>query len=278
MPHPVWSVSMQHESPQYEVFAIRYATREAKRAEHFIGGDAHDGPMPMDYYVWLIKGAGRAIVVDAGFTAEVATRRGRTHLRCPIAALGLVGVDAASVKDVVLTHLHYDHVGNFHLFPTAEFHLQEPELHYAVGRYMRYRHLARSFEIDDIVGLVRLNYARRVRLYNGPVELAPGISLHPAPGHSAGLQFVRVNTQRGPVVLASDVTHYYEHMESERPFTTALHIGEMLDGFDKLRAAAPSLQHIIPGHDPLVMRRYPPPTRELAGIVARLDVSPEDIA
>ena len=129
-----------------------------------------------------------------------------------------------------------------------------------------------------MVGLVRLNYARRVRLYNGPVDLAPGISLHPAPGHSAGLQFVRVNTQRGVVVLASDVTHYYEHMQTERPFTTALHIGEMLDGFDKLRAAAPSPRHIVPGHDPLVMKRYPPPRPELAGIAVRLDVEPEDVA
>lgn len=268
---------MQHASPQYEVFAIRYATREARRTEHFIGGDAHDGPMPMDYFVWLIKGDSRVFVVDAGFTAEVGARRGRTFLRCPVAALELLGVGPASVKDVVLTHLHYDHVGNFDRFPAAEFHLQEPELQYAVGRYMRYRHLARSFEVDDVVGLVRLNYARRVRLYNGPVDVAPGISLHPAPGHSAGLQFVRVNTQRGVVVLASDVTHYYEHMETERPFTTALHIGEMLDGFDKLRAAAPSPRHIVPGHDPLVMKRYPPPRPDLAGIAVRLDVKPEDI-
>jgi len=39
--------------PEYEVFALRYATRDAQRRDHFIGGDPHDGPMPMDYYVWL---------------------------------------------------------------------------------------------------------------------------------------------------------------------------------------------------------------------------------
>ena len=44
--------------PEYELFAIRYATREARRADHFIGGDPHDGPMPMDYFVWVAKGAG----------------------------------------------------------------------------------------------------------------------------------------------------------------------------------------------------------------------------
>ena len=51
-----------------------------------------------------------------------------------------------------------------------------------------------------------------------------------------GLQFVRVHTQRGWVVVASDTTHFYENMMSGRPFTTAFHIGVMLEGFDTLRA------------------------------------------
>jgi hypothetical protein len=90
------------------------------------------------------------------------------------------------------------------------------------------------------------------------------------------LQFVKVNTQRGVVVLASDVTHFYENMETYRPFTTALHIGEMLEAFDTLRshAAAPDL--IVPGHDPLVMQRYPAPTPDLQGIAVRLDVPPTE--
>jgi glyoxylase-like metal-dependent hydrolase (beta-lactamase superfamily II) len=260
--------------PNYQLYAIRYATRGGRRADHFIGGDPHDAPMPMDYFVWLAVDGDRSVVIDAGFTEATAKKRGRTFLRCPVAALELLGVDGTQVKDVVLTHLHYDHVGNFHRFPQAQFHLQEPELHYAVGRYMRYQRLAHSFEVEDVVGMVRLNYARRVTLYNGPAELAPGITLHPAHGHSAGLQFVRVHTGRGWVVLASDVTHFYENLETERPFTTAFHVGEMLEGYDKLRAAAPTPQHIVPGHDPEVMRRYPPPRPELDGIAVRLDVAP----
>ncbi len=265
---------MTEAPPDYELFAIRYATRDGRRADHFIGGDPHDAPMPMDYFVWVALGAGRAVVVDAGFTEATARKRQRTFLRCPVDSLALIGVDADAVGTVVLTHLHYDHVGNFHRFPRAEFHLQEPELHYAVGRYMRYHRLAHSYEIDDVVGIVRLNYARRVRLHNGPHELAPGISLHPAPGHSVGLQFVRVHTARGWVVVASDVTHFYENMETERPFTTAFHVGGMLEGYDLLRAAAPTPAHIVPGHDPEVMRRYRAPRPELEGIVVRLDEAP----
>ena len=141
---------------------------------------------------------------------------------------------------------------------------------------MRHPFLAHSFEVEDVVGIVRLNFARRVRLYNGPVELAPGISIHPVGGHTPGMQFVRVHTGRGWVVVASDVSHYYENMETGRPFTAAFHIGDMLDAYDALRAAAPSPQHIIPGHDPLVMRRYPAPSPALEGRVVRLDVMPRE--
>jgi glyoxylase-like metal-dependent hydrolase (beta-lactamase superfamily II) len=264
--------------PEYEVFAIRYATREAQRRDHFIGGDIHEGPMPMDYYVWVVKGEGRTIVVDTGFNAEVSARRKRTFLRCPVETLGLLGVDPAEVSDVVLTHLHYDHAGNFDRFPTARFHLQEREIHYATGRYMRFPRLSHSFEVEDVCGIVRLNYAQRVMFYAGDAELAPGITLHAAGGHSDGLQFVRVNTARGPVVLASDVSHFYENLASGRPFPTAFHIGEMLEGFEKLLAAAPDESHIVPGHDPLVMRLYPAPSSALEGIVVRLDVQPSDKA
>src|ERR1700690_3114599 len=128
--------------------------------------------------------------------------------------------------------------------------------------------------MKDVVGMVRANYADRVNFYDGVAELSPGITLHPAPGHSAGLQFVRVHTRRGWVVLASDVTHFYENMATERPFTTAFHIGGMLEGFDLLRTSAPSPAHIVPGHDPLVMQRYPAPRPELQGIIVRLDVPP----
>src|SRR5580692_5505689 len=153
---------------EYELFAIRYATRKAQRHEHFIGGDPHDGPMPMDYFVWLARNKDRAVVIDIGFTAESGGKRGRTLERDPIDSLSLLGVDPANVEDVILTHMHYDHVGNFHKFPTARFHLQEPEIHYAVGHYMKHKQLAKSFEPDDVCGIVRLNFYGRVTYHTPP--------------------------------------------------------------------------------------------------------------
>jgi glyoxylase-like metal-dependent hydrolase (beta-lactamase superfamily II) len=266
------------ELPQYEVFAIRYATRDGRRASHFIGGDAHDAPMPMDYYLWLIRGAGRTIVVDTGFGAEVAAKRGRTLLRTPAEGLALLDVQAASVKDVVITHLHYDHVGTFDSFEKARFHLQDDEMAYATGRHMRHRQFNHGYEVDEVVGMVRMVYKDRVEFHRGDAEIAPGISVHRIGGHTHGLQCVRVHTQRGWVVLASDASHFYEHFEKKRVFTTMFNVGEAVDGYGTLHRLADSPAHIVPGHDPLVMHRYPAAGQALEGIAVRLHEPPTDAA
>jgi glyoxylase-like metal-dependent hydrolase (beta-lactamase superfamily II) len=260
--------------PEYAVYAIRYATREARRPEHFVGGDPHDVPMAMDYFTWAIVGEGRRYVIDTGFTAEVAAQRKRTHLRCPAASLRLLGIDPDTVEDVILTHLHYDHVGNFHKFPAARFHLQDREMAFATGRNMALSYFRHGFEVEDVVGVVRMNFGGRVAFHDGDEEIAPGISLHFIGGHTAGLQVIRVHTRRGWMVLASDASHYYEHFRENRVFTIAYRIDDMLEGYRKVKQLADSLDHIIPGHDPMVMQLYPPPEPSLQGVIAQLDAEP----
>ena len=259
----------------YEVYALKYAHHERRASENFIGGavggDAHDGPMPLDYFVWLIRGAGREIVVDTGFSAAMARKRGRHHLRCPAQALELLGVDAAHVRDVVITHLHYDHVGNFELFPAATLHLQELEMRYATGRYMCSECFRGAFEAEDVVGMVRRVFEGRVRFHDGDGEIAPGVSLHLIGGHTMGLQVVRVATRSGALVLASDASHFYANMDEGRPFPIVWSVADMVDGYGRMRALAGAHGRIIPGHDPQVLARYPAPQPSLAGVVARLD-------
>lgn len=262
---------------EYEVFAIRYATRQAGRPEHFIGGDPHDTEMPMDYFVWLIRNEHRCYVVDTGFSAETGARRKRQVLRSPAEGLALLGVDAATVKDVIITHLHYDHAGTFGDFPAADFHLQDLEMSFATGRHMSEQFIRHSYEVEDVVQMVRMVYGERVKFHSGESQLAPGLSVHHIGGHTAGIQCVRVNTARGWVVLASDASHYYEHFRKRRVFTIAFNIGDMLQGYSTLERLADSDDHIIPGHDPLVMQHYPAVSDALEGIAVRLDVEPRPL-
>lgn len=115
-------------------------------------------------------------------------------------------------------------------------------------------------------------YSGRVQFHDGDAQVAPGITVHAVPGHTKGLQCVRVETQSGPVVLASDAAHYYENFEQRRPFSVTVDVDQTLRSYTRLGELAASPAHIVPGHDPLVLKRYPAWKAETEGIVHRLDV------
>lgn len=259
------------ENGVWQVFAIKYAHHERMSSENFIGGDPHDVPMPLDYFVWAVVSDDRAIVVDTGFDEFSGTRRGRNFLRSPGEGLKTIGIDPARVEDVVITHMHYDHSGNHDLFPAARYHLQDREMNFCTGRLMCHHALRHPFDEEDVVAMVQKLFRGRLIFHDGDEKLAPGLSLHRVGGHSMGLQMVRVRTRRGEVVLASDASHFYANMEQGRPFPVVYSVAETLEGYRRAYELASSRDHVIPGHDPLVLDRYPAPCSELKGWVARLD-------
>ena len=265
-------------TPEYQVFAIKYGQRVGTRGTIFMDGDPHDAPLAMDYFVWAIRGPGRTVVVDIGFDRAEGERRGRTSLRCPTEGLRLIGIDAGQVEDVIITHMHYDHAGNLGLFPKARFHIQDAEMAYVTGRAMTHKPLRGSFVLGEVQQMVAAVYGDRVVFHDGDGEVFPGISVHHIPGHTRGLQSVKVHSKRGGVVLASDAAHYYESLGDGTPFSIHENLFQMLEGFRRLRQLAESDAHIVPGHDPLVMKRYPAPSPDLDGIVARLDEAPKAAA
>lgn len=256
--------------PTYEVYAIKYAEHARAASANFIGGDAHDGPMPMDYFVWLVRGPSGSWLVDTGFNAQAAEARGRTLVRTVVEGLALLGESAASISNVILTHMHYDHAGTCDQFPAATFHLQDREMEYATGRYMAHRCMHDAYNVFDVLRLVEYVYRDRVRFHAGDAELAPGLGVHLIGGHTMGLQAVRVHTRRGWIVLASDASHYYRNMEERRPFPVVFNVGQMVEGWSRLHELADGPDHVVPGHDPQVLRRYPAPSAELQGAVAAL--------
>jgi glyoxylase-like metal-dependent hydrolase (beta-lactamase superfamily II) len=258
----------------YEIYAIKYGDRVGVRGAMFVHGDPHDAPIAMDYFIWVIRNDQRTIIIDVGYSREEGEGRGRSFLRSPAEGLALLDIDASTIEDVIITHMHYDHAGNLGLFPKARFHIQDEEMTFVTGRAMTHPSLRHSFKLDDVLDMVRLTHGDRVVFHAGDEQIAPGVTVHHLPGHTRGLQAVRVESQRGPVVLASDVAHYYECFEQETPFLTHENLFEMLESNRKLRTLADDDSHIVPGHDPAVLQRYPAPSPELAGIVARLDVPP----
>ncbi len=260
----------------YEVFALRYGERtDRTRRESFVFADAHDSAHPIDYFIWVARSASRLLVIDTGFDQEEAARRDRRLLRTPREALATLDVEAETVTDVIITHMHYDHAGSLGDFPAARFHMQQDEMAYVTGPCMCHDELNHPFSADHVCHMVRKVFSGRVSFADGDTQIAPNLTVHKIGGHTRGLQCVRVLTRRGWVVLASDASHFYENFEQRKLFPIVLDAELMLKGFARLEQLADTPDHVVPGHDPLVRAVYPAENDRLEGIVHRLDVEPE---
>ncbi|HET6184344.1 MAG TPA: N-acyl homoserine lactonase family protein [Acetobacteraceae bacterium] len=260
-------------TPTYEILALRYGIFDGRyQFQNYIIPDDHAAPDPLDFLVFAIRGNGLTIVMDTGFNPDSAKRRGRELLCTPEQALRNAGIEPATVKDVVLTHMHWDHAGGMQYFPQARFHIQAAEMAYCTGPCMCHPFLRRPFDVEDVQSAIRALYGDRMTVHEGDAEIAPGITLHLIGGHSGGIQSIRVPTQRGWVVLAGDAIHLWGNIRKRVPFPVVVDVAKMLKGFDLIEKLADGPDHIIPGHDPLILKRFPPlgGNRE----IVRVDLAP----
>ena len=259
-------------SETYEVLAIKYAEMKDRfRRDNFIMDDDHAASMPIDFFIWVIRNENRTIVVDCGFDHKEASNRGRAIQALPREVLANIGINADTVETMIVSHLHFDHAGTLYDFPSARFHMQDKEMAYATGRCMCDEAMRRPFALDHVCEMVKNVYSGRVQFHDGDGEVAPGITVHHTPGHSKGMQSVRVMTESGPLVLAVDAAHFYENFEKRKPFPILHSMDEMLASFDRLEDLAGGKTNVVPGHDPLILQRYPAWKPETQGLVHRLD-------
>jgi glyoxylase-like metal-dependent hydrolase (beta-lactamase superfamily II) len=260
-------------SDKWKVYALKYAERNNRtRADSFIFDDHPSAPHGIDYFVWVLDNGVRKIVVDTGYDTREAARRDRPILRDPAKAIEAVGVNADTVDTVIITHLHYDHAGGLDRYPNATFHLQAAEMAYATGPCMCHGTLQMPFTAEHVCEMVKHIYSGRVVFHDGTGEIAPGVRVHCVGGHSRGLQVVEVDTEYGPLCLASDATHYYENFMVGKPFPIVVDAEAMLEGFSTILRLGGSADRVIPGHDPLVSDYFP--QLDNVDFGWRLDVGP----
>ncbi len=261
----------------WKAYAFRYASMPERYEDQlFLGGDPSVN-WGMDYFFWALQSRDRTIVVDTGANAAKMAPKGRTPLIDPVSALAGVGIDASEVTEVFLTHAHWDHVGNLDAFPKAHFWMQAREMQSVTGPDMTYTKIRGSYQMDEVQKLVGLVYEDRLTFLDGDGTFAPGLDYLLLPGHSAGQTALRVQTENGPVLLASDAVHYYREALEERVFQSFNDVKEMLASLRQCMAeVGGDLDRLIPGHDPIVSARYPAETHLANGepVALRIDQLP----
>ena len=260
-------------SEMYEVFALKYASRTDRvRSNHFLFDDHHSDQHSIEYFVWVIRNGQRTVLVDTGFESKEAGDRSAPLEIEPPAALAAIGIAPESIDTAIITHLHYDHAGGLHQFENAQLHMQAAEMAYATGPCMCHDALRMPFTGWHVCEAVKKLYSGKLTFYEGDGQVAPGITVHHVGGHSKGLQCVRVETANGPMVLASDATHFYENFEKGKLFPIVADAEAMLEGFQMMRTLVEDPARVVPGHDPLVRQYYPQVFEESGIDVRRLDV------
>jgi len=245
---------------RYTVTAVRYGTLAMRASEAFYRWESYgepDRPRPLDYFFWVLRGAQETILIDTGFSPAAAARRGRSCLIEPVAAMELLDLSPRTVSRVLLTHLHYDHIGNLEPWSTAELLVPARELEFWTSPTSERRQFAHSVERSEIDQVTRAVREGRATLLEGGEMVAPDVAVHVLGGHSPGQVALSVPTDEGLVVLASDAVHFYEELEDDRPFAVIHNLAETYEAYDVIRelGALPGAQ-LLPGHDPEVMARF----------------------
>jgi glyoxylase-like metal-dependent hydrolase (beta-lactamase superfamily II) len=247
---------------QHEVLIVRYGARTTARRDVFLNYhvyDEPDGPIEMDFFFWVIQGDAGPVVVDTGFSRAAARARGRSMHVDPRDALADLGIEPADAPPVIITHGHYDHIGNLSHFNRSQVVVARAEAEFWAGpssRHAQFRHAVEESELQTLAGVIGEG---RALLFDDRYQVAPGIEVIRVGGHTPGQSVVVVQTAAGPVVLASDAVHYYEELSRDMPFASVTSLIDMYDAFSQLRAMLSdgSGAHLVSGHDPATLDLYP---------------------
>jgi glyoxylase-like metal-dependent hydrolase (beta-lactamase superfamily II) len=259
---------MAQPKPQYEVYAIRYATIPDFAVSGLVAGADPARKMDIAMMVWLLRGNGKNILVDSGFYREQFFKQWKvTEFVKPSDAVKRAGLQPEDITDVVITHMHWDHADGMDLFPNARVWLQKEELEYYAGTAWQSRRTHGGIDPDDVMAAVKLNLQGRMGLVNGDAqEILPGVTCYTGGKHTYASQYVGVNTAAGTVVLASDNLYLYENLEKHVPIAATLDAASNLRAQDRMKQLAADVKLIVPGHDAAVMSRF----REVQAGVVRI--------
>ncbi len=256
------SLSALSQTPNYEVYALRYATIGHPFAiKYFVLDAPSNENMDVIFMFWLIKGNNKNILVDAGFYNDIEEAKDYdvSHYVRPDSMLPRVGLQASDITDVILTHPHWDHMDGVDLFTNAQVWIQKEDYNYFVGEQWQ-KTKPDSAEKRDVRKLVELNLAGKLTLVDGDdKEIIPGIKVYTGSRHTFNSQYVLIKNSKENIILASDNSYTYRNIENlqSAPKNATFDIAGYIDQLKRMKTLASDTKYVIPGHDALLFKRFP---------------------
>jgi glyoxylase-like metal-dependent hydrolase (beta-lactamase superfamily II) len=244
--------------PTYEIYAVKFAGPLTSSVAMVLWNTDWDKTIERNYYIWVIKGNGETLIVDCGVAPALARQRQIAGYRNPLEVLKGIGIDGSKVKNVVITHINFDHVSGIELFSEATFYVQKREFDFWIKDPIAKK--PPFVKTSDPVGnayLANLEGTDRLVLVEGDREILPGVELLLAPGHTPALQAVAVNTGKGTAIVGSDCGHLFRNYEEEMPSIYIADLVAWMKTYDRLKSKVSSRSLLFPGHDARMFTDYP---------------------
>lgn len=218
--------------------------------------------------MYLVQGRDTCMLVDTGCCGEAWAAQyhhplTQTPEMEPVRALRDLGVEPEEVTVIVNTHLHWDHCFNNHRFPNARIYVQRREVEFALAPVPTQYTYYESPQLGMTPPWAKA--MDRLEVVDGDFRLQEGIDLLFAPGHTPGFQCVRIQTEDGPYLIASDcvglIENWEENLTHGLPTPSGIHV-DLREYYDTIRRLLPlaDAAHILPGHDARALEHsvYPP--------------------
>jgi glyoxylase-like metal-dependent hydrolase (beta-lactamase superfamily II) len=245
----------------YEVYAIEYGSSNGHVPLKAVAVNAaSDDSTTFSFYIWLLRGAnGRCVLVDTGFLEDTTGSSPRlTEYQRPDLALQRIGVNANDITDIVITHPHYDHIGGLELFKKGTIWMQLGDYAYFVGGAWQAGINNRGLDKRDVLNIVQANLDGRLRLVNGDsLEIIPGIRVFIGSKHSYESQHLLVNTSTEKVLIASDDSWFYYNIQNLLSVPLTFDTDAYVKELRRMKTLVSNPDLIIPGHDALVLSKFP---------------------
>jgi glyoxylase-like metal-dependent hydrolase (beta-lactamase superfamily II) len=246
-------------TPEYKVFALKYAGPFTSPVAKVLLDTDWDKTIDRYYYIWAIQGGGTTVVVDCGVRPVWAAQKNLKGYVSPEAVLARIGISAATVEHLILTHIHQDHAGGLELFPNATIYVQRREFEFWIADPIAKRNpFAKVSDPVAIAQLENLRGSDRLTLIDGDQQVLPGIEVLLTPGHTPALQSVAVQTAKGLAILTSDCAHVHRSFEIDLPSSIIVDLPGWMHSYSKLREkVGGNLAMLFPGHDKDMLLAYP---------------------